>query len=147
MRSLAARAVRVRWAAVLMVAALAGCGGEGVPRLGASYPVKGKVTLPDGKPLARVKLVFSGPVTNQAITSADGTFALESPGLPAGDYKVSLAITEVTGSAKRPVLPFPSKYLDEDASDLSMTVKPEGPNDFDLKLNKSESGGRGKPGK
>ena len=35
---------------VAMAAAVAGCGGGRRPNVGAAYPVKGKVTLPDGKP-------------------------------------------------------------------------------------------------
>jgi hypothetical protein len=90
--------------------------------------------------LPKVRVVFAGPVTNSAVTEDDGTFALpESSGLPAGDYKVRLEITEAKGSAKRAVLPFPGRYSDEDGSGLTATVKPDGPNDFDFKLTKDEA--------
>jgi hypothetical protein len=134
----------LRWSAgaliVASAAALVGCGG-GRPNVGATYPVKGKVTLPDGKPPPKVNVVFSGPVTASATTESDGTFAFkgDNAGLPAGDYKVRLEVAESKGSTKRPVLPFPGKYLDEDTSGLSASVKPEGPNDFDFKLSKDEA--------
>lgn len=131
----------------LVAAALAGCGGDGIPNVGRSYPVKGKVTLPDGKPLPQVKVVFAGPVTGNAVTEGDGTFAFkgDDAGLPAGDYKVRLEITDSSskGSLKRPVLPFPQKYFDEDASGLTATVKPDGPNDFDFKLTRGDSEAHG----
>ena len=132
---------RSAWALSTALAALvAGCGGEKIPNVGSLYPVKGKVTLPDGKPLPNVKVLFSGPVTSNANTESDGTFALkdEGTGLPAGDYKVSLQVAESKGAPKRPTLPFPPRYLDEDTSDLAATVKAEGPNDFDFKLTKGD---------
>ena len=132
---------RSAWAlSTALAALLAGCGGERIPDVGSLYPVKGKVSLPDGKPLPRVKVLFFGPVTSNVITESDGTFAFkdEGTGLPAGDYKVSLQVADSKGSLKRPALPFPTRYLDEDTSDLKATVKPEGPNDFDFKLTKGE---------
>lgn len=130
------------WALLTIVAvSLAGCGPNVQPMSSKDfYPVKGKVTLPDGKPLAGVGVVFTGPYMAIAPTESDGTFTVkgEKDGLPAGEYKVHL---EGTGSksAKRVVMPFPSKYLDEDASGLTAKVTPEGPNDFDFKLTKGEA--------
>jgi Carboxypeptidase regulatory-like domain len=125
---------------VAIAAATAGCG-DGRPNVGPTYPVKGKVTLPDGKAPPKVNVVFAGPVTSSATTESDGTFAFrgDKAGLPAGDYKVRLEVAESKGSPKRPVLPFPGKYLDEDASGLSASVKPDGPNDFDFTLSKDEA--------
>lgn len=135
---------RSAWAlAAATGALLAGCGGEGV-KLGTLYPVKGKVTLPDGKPLAQTRVVFSGPVTGDAVTGSDGTFAFkEGAGLPAGDYKVRLEVVEAKGTLKRPIAPFPSQYGDEDGSGLTAAVKPEGPNDFHFELKKGEATGKG----
>jgi hypothetical protein len=131
--------------AVVLAAALAGCSGDGRPNVGAAYPVKGKVTLPDGKAPPKVNVVFSGPVTGSVTTESDGTFEFkgDNAGLPAGEYKVRLESAESKGSVKRPVVPFPGKYLDEDASGLTAVVKADGPNDFDLKLTKGEAEGKG----
>jgi hypothetical protein len=136
---------RRTWAAValsaVMAAMLGGCGENYRGKLGSSYPVKGKVTLPDGKPLPQVKVIFSGPVTNGVVTESDGTFAFkgDGAGLAAGDYQVHLEITESKGSLRRQTLPFPKRYLDEDASGLTASVKPDGPNDFEFKLSKEEA--------
>jgi hypothetical protein len=124
------------------LAALAGCSDPGNPLRSASfYPVKGKVTLPDGKPLPGVKVVFSGPATSGATTESDGTFAFKDDkgGLPAGDYKVRLEVVESKGATKKSTTPFPGKYLDEDLSDLTAKVTPAGPNDFDFKLNNEQN--------
>lgn len=131
------------WAVLSSLAALvSGCGdGNNAPALGASYPVKGKVTLPDGKPLPAAKVIFSGPATGGATTESDGTFAFkgDNGGLPAGDYKVRLEVAESKGSPKKAALPFPGKYLDEDTSNLTAKVTASGPNDFDFKLTKGDA--------
>jgi Carboxypeptidase regulatory-like domain len=129
---------RPAWAvAAALAALLQGCGDDNkAPNLGSYYPVTGKVTLPDGKPLAATNVIFSGPVTSTATTQSDGTFTFkgDKDGLPAGDYKIKLEVVESKGTAKHPILPFPPKYLDEDGSDLTATVKPVESNSFDLKL-------------
>lgn len=140
MRTVAARAIRWRWAAALGLA-LAGCGGERGPDLGSSYPVKGKVTLPDGKPLADTKVNFKGPAYGGATTGSDGSFKIEGEGLPAGEYRVYLE-GGARGGKRSMALPYPTKYLDEDASDLTAIVKPEGPNDFSLQLSKDDASSR-----
>jgi hypothetical protein len=131
-----------RWAiAVALAAVLAGCGGKS-PVSGTFYPVKGKVTLPDGKPLSGVRAVFSGPVTSTSTTTeSDGRFAFkgEKEGLPEGDYQVRLEVAEAKGATKKPTLPFPSRYLDEGASGLTAKVTAAGPNDFDFKLTKGDA--------
>src|SRR5690242_15406631 len=90
--------LRMRWTiAAALAALLAGCNDPSNPLRSASlYPVEGKVTLPDGKPLSGVKVVFSGPATSGATTASDGTFAFKDDkgGLPAGDYKVRLEVVE-----------------------------------------------------
>jgi Carboxypeptidase regulatory-like domain len=140
---------RPAWVLVIALAAsLAGCGGEGMPNLGSSYPVKGKVTLADGNPVPKVSVVFKGPVTGSAITESDGTFAFkgDKAGLPAGDYKVRLEVVESKGSLKNQVLPFPKQYSDEDTSGLTASVKADGPNDFDFKLTKGDAAAKDSPG-
>jgi hypothetical protein len=140
---------RPAWVLVIALAASpAGCGGEGTRNLGSLYPVKGKVTLPDGNPLPKVNVVFSGPATGSVITESDGTFAFkgDKSGLPAGDYKVRLEVVESKGSLKNQVLPFPKQYSDEDASGLTASVKADGPNDFDFKLTKGDAEAKDSPG-
>ncbi len=134
---------RAAWAMVASLAALlAGCGDKSDPLRSASfYPVKGKVTLPDGKPLAGAKVVFEGPATDSAITETDGTFTIKNQknGLPEGDYKVRLEVVEPKGTGKRAAPPFPGKYLDVDTSDLTAKVTSAGPNDFDFKLTHADA--------
>jgi hypothetical protein len=126
--------------AVVMVV-LAGCG-ERNPLSGLKfYPVKGKVTLPDGKPLPSGKVIFvatKSTITSSANIESDGSFAFKGgangDGLPEGEYKIRLEVGDST-RAKKGTTPFPSKYLDADSSDLTATVKPdESSNNLDLKL-------------
>ena len=122
---------------VCLAAVAVGCGGASA-NLGSFYPVKGRVTLPDGKTMSGVKVVFWGPTSDSAITESDGTFAFkgQKAGLPVGDYKVSLEITQSAKASAKAALPFPSRYLDEDLSLLTAKVTADGPNDFDFKLTK-----------
>lgn len=101
------------------------------------YPVKGSVVLADGKPLAGGKIYFvpkDGAVTAEGTLGSDGTFTLETggsgEGAPAGNYKIRLQPADASALAGKKVasgkaLPFPSKYLDEDGSGLTATVKAE----------------------
>jgi hypothetical protein len=117
---------------------LAGCSGNPVDSMN-FYPVKGKVTLPDGKPFASARVVFQGTkssLTSTATTESDGTFVVKGTkdGLPEGDYKVRIEVGDTGPAKKKTRLPFAAKYLDEDASGLTAKVKPEGLNDFEFKL-------------
>jgi hypothetical protein len=133
---------------VVLASGLAGCGSP-IDRM-TFFPVKGKVVLADGKPLAAGNVVFVA--TESTLTSAanlenDGTFVVKGSkeGLPAGEYLVRIEVDESeTGPSKAkssrrkggPV-PFPEKYLDEDASGLRVTVKPSPTeNNFEFKLTK-----------
>jgi hypothetical protein len=130
-----------RWAtAVSLAALLAGCGGKD-PLSAAFYPVKGKVTLPDGKPLPDVEVIFSGPVTGHAITDGDGNFAFkgEKEGLPEGVYQVHLEVVRAKVSGKKVVPTFPPKYGDEDTSGLTAKVTAAGPNEFNFPLTKGDA--------
>jgi hypothetical protein len=125
---------------VCLAASVVGCGGAAA-NLGAALPVKGRVTLPDGKTMPDLRVVFSGPTNDWAITASDGTFAFtgQKAGLPAGDYKVHLEIASTTKASQKATLPFPSRYLDEDFSGLTAKVTADGPNDFDFKLTKDDA--------
>jgi hypothetical protein len=145
---------RARWWSVPVVgalllggltAALQGCGEPAGVAAEPHFPVKGKVTLPDGKPLAAGKVVF---VSSKALeffgtVESDGAYTMKTPaaeGLPEGSYKIRLEVDESKlppaqgrPSAKRGKLPFPAKYSDELTSGLTATVTP-GDNDIPLKL-------------
>jgi hypothetical protein len=124
----------------VVTVALGGCGESNSLSGLKVYPVKGKVTLPDGKPLASGKVVFvatKSTITSSANIESDGSFTFKGSsgdGLPEGAYKVRLETDGATG-VKKGTTPFPIKYLDEDSSELTATVKPdETSNNFDLKL-------------
>jgi hypothetical protein len=131
---------------VVLAAGLSGCGSP-VDRM-TFYPVKGKVVLADGKPLAAGNVVFvakASTLTSAANLENDGTFVVKGTkdGLPAGEYLVRIeGGASETGPSKAKstrrkggLVPFPEKYLDEDASGLRVTVKPP-ENDFEFKLTK-----------
>jgi hypothetical protein len=132
----------------MVVVVLAGCGGDANPLRGARlYPVKGKFVLSDGKPLTSGKVTFIGTksqITSITTVESDGGFEFKSPngdGLPEGEYRVVLDPTpsgeiKVARGAKVKInLPYPSKYTDEDGSDLKATVtSDESKNVFEFKL-------------
>jgi hypothetical protein len=125
----------------------AGCG-ESDPLSGAKlYPVKGKVLLPDGKPLTSGHVVFvatKSTITSTATVESDGGFTFKGTagdGLPEGDYKVRIEAgssgsgVKGAGGKSGGGLPFATKYLDEDSSELTATVAPdESKNNFEFKL-------------
>jgi hypothetical protein len=118
-------------ALALLSACLAGCGGSAPV-----YPVKGKVVLSDGRPLAGGAIQFipkPGGMLAYGQIKPDGTFSLRSldhrEGAQAGEYKVriepSLEMTAPKGK-KRPVLPFAERYVAEDGeTGLTAVVKAE----------------------
>jgi hypothetical protein len=132
--------------ALLSVVA-AGCS-ESNPLSGAKlYPVKGKVLLSDGKPLTSGRVVFvatKSTITSTANIESDGAFTFKGTpgdGLPEGEYKVRIEGGSSGSGAKaasgklKPTLPFGTKYLDEDSSELTATVAPdESKNNFEFKL-------------
>ncbi len=153
--SRAARGLRIRVAWVMtagLVVAMGGCG-EPNPLSGAKlYPVKGKVLLPDGKPLSAGQVVFVGSktmITSSATIESDGSFAFKSAsgdGLPEGDYKIRIEGGAGSGGKKgKANNPFADQFLDEDTSELTATVtSDEAKNNFELKLTptkKAEGGG------
>lgn len=139
------RGSRRRWLSGFLLTAIAGalsgCGDRDTVDVGKLnfYPAKGKVTLPDGKPMTSGRVVFVGAknsVTSPASIESDGTFTFKGgarEGLPEGPYKVRIEVGDAHAK-KKASLPFAAKFLDEDASGLEFTVKPDGPNEFDVKL-------------
>lgn len=121
----------------LLCVALAGCGSKG-PTL---YPVTGKVTSADGKPLANATVVFHPTGTADANfvkprgkTDADGKFSLTTTttddGAPSGEYRVTV---EQWLAGARPDDPpanrLPATYAAPDKSGLTATVG-TGPTDL-----------------
>ena len=123
--------------------ALAGCGADNAIDK-SFYPVKGKVLLEDGKPLTTGNVLFVGVSTNVSLPApigSDGAFEFtgDKPGLPAGEYRVAIDIEGRQTKRKardpnrdpRTICHFAAKYLDEDASKLTATVKADSSgNDF-----------------
>ena len=122
----------MRWfrlAVPVLVVVFAGCGGG-------KYPVRGVVTLDDGKPLTRGLVVFERvdggpPISARGDVGADGRFELstEKPGdgVPAGKYKVlinPLDLSDVPDEQKK--LPFDAKYMKFETSGLECEVKSGG---------------------
>jgi len=140
----------VLWLSAALVIGSAGCGNLDRFSSPTTYPVKGKVLLPDGKPLTTGRIRFIS--TETALTfgapiGSDGTYTVKSgtrEGAPAGNYKVRIEIDEMSlprakgRQGQRSVqLPFANKFTDEDTSELTATVKPdENSNNFEFKLTK-----------
>ena len=137
---------RVGRAAALALAVLAGCGdGDNAAPSVTTYEAKGKVTLPDGKPLTSGQVylvpVKGSPLDAYGKIGPDGTFALTTlggkAGAPAGEYKVR--IEPDPAAAPKPdrrgvaKFPFPAKFADEDTSGVVVTIEPK-PNDLNIHL-------------
>ena len=129
------RNLMAAWALLILAGCVDADSGPSV----STYPIKGKVVMPDGKPLGDGSVVFvpSGKEGVQASgkIAADGTFALttrrEGDGAAVGTYKVRIdgsttlsapKGTKVKGAGLR-------IFGDEDTSGLSATVT-SGTNDL-----------------
>jgi hypothetical protein len=119
---------------LMMIALLlVGCGSSG-PARPALNPVKGKVTLGNGTPLAFGTIGFE-PAGGRAYRCSgkigpDGTFELETSsekGATAGKYKVSVNLPP---NKKNSV---PKKFQSDDTSGIEVEVV-SGDNDLDIKL-------------
>jgi hypothetical protein len=119
--------------AVIITAALIGCGDGRVPVV----PVSGKVTF-EGKPPSGALVTFY-PVghTLPNAESATGTVkddgsvevnVYEGGGVPAGDYTATFVwfkVVPVEGGAGRGPNVLPKEYADAATSPVKVTVKPE----------------------
>jgi hypothetical protein len=113
-----------------LVACLSGCGEQAdwIPAIkDPAFPVKGRVLLPNGKPLTSGRIEFY-PVKDPGLIAhgelaSDGTFELRTrePGDGAipGEYKVRIMIPEKKEYGRL------ANYRDEDGSKLKATVKAE----------------------
>jgi len=118
---------------MMMIALLVGCGSSG-PARPALNPVKGKVTLGTGVPLAFGTIAFE-PAGGRAFRCSgkigpDGTFELETgseKGATAGKYSVSVILPP---NKRKSV---PKKYQSDEISGGEVEVI-SGDNDLDIKL-------------
>jgi len=129
--------VRASVVVVSMCLAFTGCGGG-------LQPVRGKVTLPDGKPAANSQGVFDGPIGGKTISArgdvqADGSFELSTAqpgdGVPLGKYRVQVNPPPVVDAEAAQRAPFHPKFSDFSTSGLEFEVKAGG-NDFTIQLTK-----------
>jgi hypothetical protein len=122
--------------AVMLVAS--GCGGgNGSVFSGARYPVKGKVMLVDGKPVASGKIYFktdAPPLAAAADIGSDGAFEFKE-GLAEAKYRVHVSPATPEGTKTALKQPYASKYMDDEDSGLTAPVtSDESKNQFEFKL-------------
>ena len=118
---------------LMMIMLLVGCGGSG-PARPALNPVKGKVTLGTGAPLAFGTIAFE-PSGGRAYRCSgkigpDGTFELETgteKGATAGMYKVSVGLPPNKRNS------VPKKFQSDETSGIEVEIV-SGDNDLDIKL-------------
>ncbi len=125
---------------------LSGCGDDNVVPNVTKHPVTGKVLLANGQPLTGGRVVFV-PSGGKSVLQAsgnigsDGSYKLETSadadGASEGDYRVRIEPPSAEGTVgkKTKVTIFNTKYLDEETSELKVSVK-AGTNDvptFQLK--------------
>jgi hypothetical protein len=125
--------------------ALHGCGPANPP----TYPVSGKVTLPDGSPLAGASVEFEakGPdgklVNARGETGADGVYKLTTfvtdDGAIASEHRVIVAPPADTTPRNMeaggpPKLLIDRKYMSYETSGLTCTVKPVPGNVYDIPI-------------
>jgi predicted small lipoprotein YifL len=121
--------------AALSIAALAGCGPGGEK----TYPVTGKVTYPDGTPLAGARVSFestSKPISGYGTTDANGAYKITTyttdDGVVEGEHRVLVmppsrvvaSQEEGEGSLEEPKGPpaVDPKFSNYSTSGLSVTV-------------------------
>jgi hypothetical protein len=126
-------------AGIVLVAAAVGCGAR-------LYPVHGRVTYPDGKPLTEGMVVFESqsqekPVTARGQIRGDGSYDLGTykPGdgaLP-GKYRVLVAPKSDPNAVDKPNKPppFDPRYMEFSTSRLEFEIK-AGLNEFPIKVTK-----------
>lgn len=121
-------------AALLSIAGGMGCDSEAsnaAPKV-EKHPVSGKVTLADGKPLTKGRIVLVPQSEGAAAASGeigpDGAFQLSSvtagDGAAAGTYRAWIDWDQAgsIGKGGKLDLPFPKKFANEDTSKLTVTI-------------------------
>jgi hypothetical protein len=99
-----------------------------------TFPVAGKVLLPDGKPAEHATVVFhpvravgDGVVKPRGKVGPDGTFRLTTydgdDGAPAGEYRVTVELWLAnTRTDAPPTSRLPPKYANPETSGLTATI-------------------------
>jgi len=122
----------------LLVCCFAGCG----PGL---QPVRGKVTLPDGKPAAGSQVVFEGTAAGKKVSARgdvgpDGSYVMSTfkpgDGVPPGKYKVQVNPPPMVNAEGPYVSPFHAKFSNLETSGLEFEVKRGGENEFPIQVTK-----------
>jgi hypothetical protein len=127
----------------LLLLTAAGCG----PRL---YPVRGKVTYPDGTPVTEGTVVFESqggekPRTSRGTIRADGGYELAThkpgDGVPAGKYRALVAPKYDPNAVDRPKgpPPFDPRYTSFETSGLEFEVTAAGPNEFPIRVTRANA--------
>jgi hypothetical protein len=116
----------------------AGCG----PGL---QPVRGKVTLPDGKPAAGSQVVFESDQDGKKISARgdvrdDGSYELSTfkpgDGVPPGKYNVQVNPPPMVNAEAPAASPFNARYSNFQTSSLEFEVKSGVKNEFPIHLTK-----------
>jgi hypothetical protein len=124
------------WSLVLGHWCFSGCG------MGLE-PVRGKVTLPDGKPAAGSQVVFESEQDGKKISARgdvreDGSFELSTfkpgDGVPPGRYKVQVNPPPVVNAEGPNTSPFHAKFSNFQTSGLEFEVKSGAKNEFPIQV-------------
>lgn len=132
------RKLVVVWLLVIGHWCFAGCGAR-------LQPVRGKVTLADGKPAAGSQVVFEGEQEGKKVSARgdvqeDGSYSLSTfnPGdgaLP-GKYRVQVNPPPMVNAEGPYILPFNAKYSNFQTSGLEFEVKAGQKNEFPIQVTK-----------
>jgi hypothetical protein len=125
---------------------LAGCTSQG-PTLPTAVEAKGKVLLPDGRPLSGGRVTLNPQAATEVEAfgdvNPDGTFALTTykpgDGAVPGTYVVTVSPFNYRSKTGNPTrianaAQIPARYGDAATSDLKVTINSGGGNDLNLKL-------------
>jgi hypothetical protein len=127
-----------RIVAATMLVIVAGCG-SGL------QPVRGTVTLQDGKPAAGSQVVFEGGPVGKSVTArgdvmSDGSYELGTykpgDGIPPGMYKVQVNPPPMVNAEAAYVSPFNAKFSSFQTSGLEFEVKSGQKNEYAIKVTK-----------
>jgi hypothetical protein len=122
--------------AISLLLGIAGCG----PGL---HPVRGKVTLPNGKPAAGSQVVFEGGPVGTTISARgdvreDGSYELGTfepgDGVVPGTYRVQVNPPPMVNAEAAAASPFNPKYSSFATSGLEFEVKRGGKNEYPIQV-------------